>query len=359
MLKYRQVSFLLFLFFSILALPKIALADHHAVILQYHHISDKTPKSTSVAPETFAEHLDYLEKNHFNVLPLTQVTEALQKKAPLPDKAVVITFDDAYLNIYENAFPLLKKKGWPFTLFVSTEPVDRNFGEFLNWSQIQEMTKYGASIANHTTAHDHLVEIRKNESTTSWLDRVEKDITATEQRIQEKTGQSLKHFAWPYGEATPELRALISKLGYIGLGQQSGAAGYYSDFTRLPRYPMASSYADMNKFKLKVNSLPLPVIAQMPDSSLITRQNLKPRLELSLEKGPYQKDQLRCYATDQGELEVKWLDKNKTRFETTAKSPLPEGRSRYNCTAPSNSGKQYYWYSHTWLRLTESGKAKH
>ena len=217
--------------------------------------------------------------------------------------------------------------------------------------------KKRGTIANHTLAHDHLVERRKNEKTEDWLKRVKLDITTTEQRIKEKTGQNVKHFAWPFGEATPELKALIADLGYIGLGQQSGAAGPYSDFTLLPRYPMAASYAEMSSFKLKVNSLPLPVTQKSPQSALISQQNLQPTLELILAEGRFQKDQLRCYASGQGELEVKWLDNKKTRFVTQAKAPLPIGRSRYNCTAPSMSGKQYYWYSHGWLRLTKDGKA--
>ena len=347
-------------YFVIFLLQLFPVAGHtaqHAVILQYHHISETTPKSTSVTPSVFADHLDYLEQNNFQVLPLTVVTRALQQGDKLPDKTVVITFDDAYRNIYENAFPLLKKRQWPFTLFVSTAPVDKNYGKFLSWSQIQEMTNSGATIANHTIAHDHLVEKQKGETNEQWLNRVKQDLTTTEERIKEKTGQSVKHFAWPFGEASPELRTLIAELGYVGLGQQSGAVGPLSDFTLLPRYPMAASYADMGSFKLKVNSLPLPIVAKAPQSMLISQTNLKPALTLTLKDGDYQKNQLRCYAGGQGELEVSWLDDKKTTFSTIAKAELPVGRERYNCTAPSNSGKQYYWYSHPWLRLTQEGKA--
>lgn len=333
--------------------PKSALTAQHAVILQYHHISDSKPKSTSVTTSMFTRHLEYLENNNFNVLPLTQVTQALQNKTPLPDKTVVITFDDAFLDIYENAFPLLKKRNWPFTLFVSTDPVNRNFGQYLNWDQIREMAKAGATIANHTLAHNHLVEMLKGESTEKWLARVENDILTTEAQIKDKTGQSVKHFAWPYGESVPELRDILRRLGYTGLGQQSGAAGYHSDIRNLPRYPMSEAYADMASFTTKVNSLPLPVISHSPDNSLISADNPTPKLEVTLENGPYQKDQLRCYATGQGEIEVQWLDKEKTRFKVVAKEPLPEGRSRYNCTAPANNGKQYYWYSYSWLRLKD------
>lgn len=327
-----------------------------AVILQYHHVSDTTPAITSVTPEVFREHIDYLSKNNFNIIPLTEATHALRNKQPLPEKAVVITFDDAYLNIYTDAFPMLKEKGWPFTIFVATAPVDKQYGQFLSWKQIQEMTQHGATIANHTISHDHSVERLPGENKAQWIQRFKDDIAAAETRIKEKTGQSVKHFAWTFGETTPELRQAIKEMGYIGVGQQSGAAGEHSDFTRLPRYPMAGSYGGSD-FAVKVNSLSLPVISATPDSSIITSDNLRPILSIELEKGDYQKKQLKCYASGQGEIKVTWLDDAMTRFTTQAKSPLPMGRSRYNCTAPSNSGRQYYWFSHAWLQLTDEGKA--
>ena len=338
-----------------LSIPVITNASS-AVILQYHHVSDSTPAVTSVTPDVFRQHLDYLTKNNFNVIPLTEATNALQNGQSLPKKSVVITFDDAYLNIYTNAFPLLKEKGWPFTIFVATAPVDKNYGKFLSWKQIQEMTKHGATIANHTTHHDHSVERLQKETEVQWIQRFKDDLAATEQRIKNKTGQSVKHFAWTFGETTPELRQVIREMGYVGLGQQSGAVGKLSDFTRLPRYPMAGNYGGSD-FAIKVNSLPLPVLNATPDSSIIDSDNLQPVLTLKLEKGDFQKEQLKCYATGQGELKVKWLDDEMTRFSAQANRPLSVGRSRYNCTAPSNSGRQYYWFSHAWLRLTDEGKA--
>ncbi len=337
-------------------LPSLAIATNSAVILQYHHVSDDTPAITSVTPEGFARHIRYLADNKFNVISVTEAVEALHKKQPLPPKSVAITFDDAYLSIYTNAFPLLKEQGWPFTIFVSPTPVDKGFQKFLSWEQIQEMTHFGATIANHTMDHDHSVERRPGESEEAWINRFNEDLEATEARIKEKTGQSIKQFAWTFGETTPELRRLLGQLGYIGFGQQSGAAGEYSDFTRLPRFPMAGIYGTSD-FALKVGSLAMPVIAQKPDSSLISEDNLTPELTLELAKGDYQKKQLKCYASGQGELSVKWLDDEMTRLTTQANKPLPVGRTRYNCTAPSNNGKQYYWYSHAWLRLTSEGKA--
>ncbi|MGB0361023.1 MAG: polysaccharide deacetylase family protein, partial [Endozoicomonas sp.] len=312
-------------------------ASDSIVILQYHHVSDKTPKVTSVTPDTFIRHMNYLKDNGFNVISLEDAVIALRNKEDFPEKTITITFDDAYLNIYENAFPVLKKFNYPFTLFTATVPVDKRYQKFLSWNQLIEMTKFGATIANHTLEHGHSVEKLPGETNEQWLNRFQKDLEATEARIKEKTGQNIKMFAWTFGETTPELRMHLKELGYIGFGQQSGAASIHSDFTRLPRFPMAGIYG-VNDFGIKVKSKALPVIAQIPDSSIITKDNLKPELELTLAGGDYQTKQVKCYATGQGELEVIWLNDEKTRLKTQAKSPLPVGRSRYNCTAPSYSG---------------------
>lgn len=214
-----------------------------------------------------------------------------------------------------------------------------------------------ATLANHTMNHAHSVEKLPGETEEQWLARFRQDLDQTEARIKEKTGQSVKMFAWTFGETTPELRTTLKDMGYVGFGQQSGAADEYSDFTRLPRFPMAGIYV-VNDFAIKAKSKALPVVSQQsPDSSLITKDNLKPELELTLAKGDYQKKQLKCYASGQGELQVTWLDEGMTRLKTRANKPFSVGRSHYNCTAPSNIGKHYYWYSHAWLRLTDNGKA--
>ena len=98
-----------------------ARADDHAVILIYHHVADDTPASTSVTPERFAAHLDYLGDNDFNVMPLMDLLDAIRDEKPLPENSVAITFDDAYRSVYTIARPMLDARGWPYAVFVSTE----------------------------------------------------------------------------------------------------------------------------------------------------------------------------------------------------------------------------------------------
>lgn len=350
-----MLRLLAFFSFLLLLSPHLLSAEH-AVILQYHHVSDESPYSTSVTPAQFKEHLSYLKDNNFTVMALTDVISRIGDSQKLPDHTVAITFDDAYISIYRSAFPLLRKYGYPFTIFVNTEAVERSYGQALSWKQLNEMAKAGASIANHGVSHSHLVEHNQGEDEQAWLNRIRKNILKAEQIISTKTGQSLKLFAWPYGETVPALRKLVGQINFVGFGQQSGAVGGLSDFTKLPRFPMGGAYSKMNSFITKVNTLPLPVSDKTPSNSLIDDNKTKPTLQLTLAMGDYQKKQLACYGLGKS-LPIKWLDAEKTTFQIQSKKSIPLGRSRFNCTAPDQSGKRYYWYSHDWLRLTPEGKA--
>ena len=121
--------------------PQQAIAgDDHCVLLVYHRFTDDGPKSTSVSPELFREHLSYLQDNDFEVLPLDEVISALQERRVLPDKCVSLTADDGYQSIYDNAYPLLKEFQMPMAVFVATEAIDNHFPAMMSWQRLDEMS---------------------------------------------------------------------------------------------------------------------------------------------------------------------------------------------------------------------------
>ena len=128
-----------------------------AVVLQYHHVDTMTPASTSTSPERFGMHLDHLADNDFDVVPLAELVDTLRAGEPLPDRTVAISFDDGYVSIYETAWPMLKAKGWPFTVFINSEPHDQGKPLFMSWDQLRELHAGGATIANHTVSHPYLL----------------------------------------------------------------------------------------------------------------------------------------------------------------------------------------------------------
>jgi peptidoglycan/xylan/chitin deacetylase (PgdA/CDA1 family) len=333
-----------------------AQAANHCVILQYHHFSDEAPKITSVTPEQFDKHLDYLKAHDFKVLPLRDVVTALRRNDELPDRCISLTVDDAYVSVYTTAFPRLRKLGWPLTVFVNTEGVDRGVSSYMTWEQMREMSRHGVSFENHGHGHIHMIRKHEGETEDDWRHRIINDISTAQRRITTETGIAPMLFAHPYGEYNPEILAIIARMGLTGFGQQSGPAWPGADFGALPRFPMAASYADMNSFTIKVNTLPLPVVSAEPVDPLLPLRQTRPVLKLTLSPGSYPAAGLQCFIGGSNDVEITWTQGRTDQFTVTPNIELRPGRHRTNCTMPSIQKGRFHWYSHNWfVRKADGG----
>ena len=333
---------------------------HAAVILQYHHVSEDTPASTSIAPALFKEHLAYLEEQDFTIWPLPKLIEHLKAKESIPDKVVVITFDDAYDSIYKTAFPLLKARKWPFTVFVAPQPIEQKLASFMSWAQLLEMQLSGATIANHSFAHEHLVRRRDQESKDAWLSRISVDIQKAQTLLSRNLGDIPKLLAYPYGEFTETLAEHIESLGFVAFGQQSGAVSSLHALTQLPRFPMTNFFGEMSQFKTKVASLPFPAQTVKPAIQVIETDKQAPAsLQLKLFPQAVREQQLSCFFAGEGRLETQISRTDSAIVADIGQLPtLPVGRSRINCTAPSSLKEfngRFHWFSHFWMRKKQDG----
>jgi biofilm PGA synthesis lipoprotein PgaB len=328
-------------------------------VLQYHHVSESTPASTSLSPERFREHLQWLVDNDFVVGSLPESLARLRAGESLPPKFAVITFDDGYRNIYENAFPVLRELELPFTIFINPAPHDAGRSAWLTWDQLREMSDAGATIANHTVSHAFLVREEEGESEAEWLERVQREIEGAENRIAKETGQNHKLLAYPYGESNPAIRSLVAELGYTAFGQQSGPIGRDSDFTNLPRFPLAGPYSAMNSFQTKMRSLPLSVrsVVLQTESGDELLRNEETRPVMILELSEPGNALLNCFASGQGAIPAE--SETPGLYRIVAPKPLSVGRSRYNCTLASPWGGRYYWFSQAWVRRGEGERWVH
>ena len=325
------------------ALHALAQGESQAVILQYHHVDTSTPPATSISPDDFRRHMEYLRDNDFTVLPLERVVEALRNRDDLPDRTAVITFDDGYLSVYEDAWPVLRELDFPFTVFITAGLVSSNSSLYAAWQQLREMGEHGATLANHSVTHPYLLERRQGQSEAEWLSGVEREIVQAEQTILEETGQSHKLFAYPYGEYDPAIQVLVRELGYTGIGQHSGPINAWSDFTALPRFPLSGIYASMNTFPVKMNSLAFRLEIRSPDSPIT--EEVSPSAVLDFE-GQYRFSALTCFNNNEP-MQIELLDEDERlyRIETSVRNT--SRRFRYNCTLPGQNGR-YYWYSVPW-----------
>ena len=326
-------------------------AQSHAVVLMYHRFGEDRYPSTSIRLEQFDAQLRYLAEHDYHIWPLARVIRYLRSHAPLPDRTVALTVDDAFASVYTEAYPRLKARRWPLTVFVSTDPVDRGLPGYMRWSEMREMRANGVYFANHSADHTHLIARNPGEDEAAWRRRVQGDVLEAQRRLEAELGPEVnrapKLFAYPYGEYDTALAALVRSLGYIAMGQQSGAIGPNTDPRALPRYPMAEAFAELDRFAAKARSLPLALTEVAPWDPVVTGAN-PPAMSAVLTDPEVDPSTLRCYASGQGQIEVSWPDRRARRFTVVAHAPFPAGRGRYNCTAPAAGGR-YRWYSHLWV----------
>ncbi len=330
-----------------------AAPQDHAVILLYHHVSEDTPASTSVTPETFETHLDFLADSGYRVVSLEAIVSALAGGGTLPPDAVAITFDDAYESVYTEALPRLERRGWPFTVFASTDYIDDDYGGYVSWDQLRAIERRGGAVGNHSRSHRHMIRREPGESAGEWRRRVADDLRHAQARLEDELESPLAYFAYPYGEFDRELEAVVADLGLIAFGQQSGPVGPASDRLHLPRFPVASAYADLDSLGEKLDSRPLPVTVLAPDSRVLAADADAPTLRVEVSPGPYDRARLRCFVSGQETARISWQDDEAT---IRARAALAPGRSKFNCTVPArDEAGVYYWYSYLWIKPRADG----
>lgn len=309
-----------------------AAAGASAVFVMYHRFGEDNIPATNIRIDQFEAHLEELATGGYTVLPVPDIIAALRAGEALPDKAVGITIDDAYASVYAEAWPRLRAAGLPFTLFVSTDPVDRGGRGYMTWDQVREMAAAGVTIGHHGAAHAHMAYADAETNAA--------DIAKATQRFVEELGRRPDLFAYPYGEYSRELRDAVAARGFTAaFGQHSGVAWRNGDMFALPRFALNERWGVIKRFRLIVNTLPLPVTEVSPSDTLLGPN--PPPFGFTVAEGLDNLDRLHCYASGQGAVAVERLGAR--RFEARLAEPFPPGRARVNCTLPGPD-RRWRWF---------------
>ncbi|MEO6986554.1 MAG: poly-beta-1,6-N-acetyl-D-glucosamine N-deacetylase PgaB [Paralcaligenes sp.] len=217
--------------------------------LAYHDIEDKDPDQTFVAVRTdhFVQQMAWLHENGYQPVSVDQILAARQGGKPLPEKAVLLTFDDGFSSFYTRAFPILKAYGWhavlaPEGAWIDT-PLDQkeDFGgvqikrdRMLTWAQIKEVSQSGlVEIGAHTDTLHHGIlanpqgnlepaaairsfnaKSHQYESETAYKAQLERDISQITQKVHSVTGRAPRVWIWPYGESSGTALTIVGAHGY-------------------------------------------------------------------------------------------------------------------------------------------------
>lgn len=238
-LLWITILFLIILFFvlaGVSSFPKREASVAHSepvyysdqvAVLMYHHIEEATtPGLSSIAVRDFEKQMHLLKENGFQVISMEQYARYMLDGAPVPDNAVLLTFDDGYESFYSHAYPILRKYHYPATNFVIVSSIDdrnRQGIPKLTWEQMREMQKSGMSFYNHTfDAHRYgqidssghkgavlsqplyLEDQNRMETATEYVRRVSNDLEAAERRLREELSNERGVIAFPYGQYDQE-----------------------------------------------------------------------------------------------------------------------------------------------------------
>ncbi|KAA6224384.1 polysaccharide deacetylase family protein [Streptomyces albofaciens JCM 4342] len=188
---------------------------YHAVA----HAPARAALDLSVTPEAFAEQMEVLDDGGYTPLTTAELAAAWRSGGPLPERPVLITFDDGYEGVHRYSLPALAAHGFAATLFVSTGwlrgPYDTGGGldTMLDWDQTRRLAASGVEIGGHSHTHPQLDQLSD--------DRLWREITRCKQIVADELGAPPVSFAYPYGYSSRRVRRAVRGAGF----RQSLAVG--------------------------------------------------------------------------------------------------------------------------------------
>ena len=238
-------------------------ADHYQTvpILCYHRFASGAGNGGGnggggkmvVSAASFAAQLDWLARNDYRVITLSQLTAFLQGRQALPKRAVVITIDDGYESVHRVALPLLRKHGFPATLFAYTDFIGA--ADALSWAQLQELVASGlVDVQAHSKSHRNLIERAAADSDEHYRQMLDTEARVPRELLERKLPVQVRHYAYPYGDANQAVLDALTRQRYqLALTVNPGGNGFFAQPLMLRR-TMIYGDLDLAAFKLKLQT---------------------------------------------------------------------------------------------------------
>ena len=215
-------------------------------VLMYHKVNDLPGNRMSIPVSLFDEQMAHLRELGYRVVGLDAVLAHYHDGAPLPDGAVLITFDDGYRDNLENAAPVLARHGYPAVQFVPIAYVGQSWplpherylsahgvhNPTVDWDEIHELEALGVRVESHGISHKPLAELE--------IDEAAREIAISKLKLEEGLGRPVRAFSYVKGSEAdykPVHPSLVRQAGYdLAFTAVSGANGPGSDPLQLRRY---------------------------------------------------------------------------------------------------------------------------
>lgn len=303
----------------------------YATVFIYHKFNEPESPSTSIPTEQFEAQLRYLKENRYNVIGLPELVSLIRNGSDIPPKTVVITIDDAYRSVYKHAFPLLKRYGLPFTVFLYMEAVGR-YSDYITLEELNTMGKYRkVTFGNHSYSHARLARWPEGMPKEEYLKWLEDDLIKSGEAFEKLLGYRPRFYAYPYGEYNHEYSSLVKRHGYLAaFTQDTGSAGGATDPFLITRNPVVGTWATMEKFKEFLETEPLQAEVIYPPYGILY-ENPPGRVEAGMADMDRYKN-IGIYVSELGWLQPK-IDRNGKRISVKDIKRLTRETNRIGITA--------------------------
>jgi peptidoglycan/xylan/chitin deacetylase (PgdA/CDA1 family) len=182
-------------------------------ILCYHNLGAQAKGRMLMAASTFREQMQYLRANGYHVIGLREFVEFTRLGRQLPQRSVVLTFDDGYKSFKQYAYPVLKELGFTATLFVYTDYVGAGRNA-LSWQELRELAAEGFDVQGHSKTHGDLRRIA-GEPDAQYQRRMQAELAQPQEQFQKNLGRKADIIAFPYGSWDESLLGKVIEHGYV------------------------------------------------------------------------------------------------------------------------------------------------
>lgn len=247
--------------------------DIRLPVLMYHSVLDNQARVGKyvILPEELEKDLQYIKERGYETITVSDLLAYKEQNKPLPEKPIMLTFDDGYYNNYSYLFPLLKKYDMKAVLSVVGTYADAysKEGEILNnnyshatWTQLKEMQQSGyIEIGNHSyNMHEwatrHGVLRNKGEDLAYYQNILQDDLHKMQEKLKHNVGVESLVFTYPFGSVNKESREVVEGMGFqVTLGCEEGMnfINKHSTFKEINRYNRAGN-ADRTNFFARIEA---------------------------------------------------------------------------------------------------------
>ena len=225
------------------ALPAFCAESFRVPILLYHRFGATVVDGMTITTPVFESQMKYLRDNGYTVISLRQLVDHYRGKAPTPKpKSVVIVEDDAHKSVYSDMLPVIRKYGYPVTIFTYPSAIS-NAKYAMTWEQLRELKKTGLfDIQSHTYWHPNFKKERKKLSGPALDQLVMTQLRKSKVRLETELGGHVDMLAWPFGIYDDYLIGKAVEAGYVASFTIDRRHATATDpVMKLPRYLLVNA----------------------------------------------------------------------------------------------------------------------